>query len=210
MKGISFDAESVRAFPRKTQTRRVIDLKVSSRESIHDAHSICMDGEGDWIAWFGHRLSSDYAAFTLENYRKGGGFKCPYGKPGDRLYVRERLIRWDQDGTAPLALYDAGRDVVGGRTGGHAWIWKRAALPACFMPRHLSRFTLELLDVRVERVQKISNADARAEGVREWGGDEPGDYIGSYRERWNALNAGRGFGWDANPWVWALTFRVIA
>lgn len=209
MKGISFDAESVRAFPLKTQTRRVIDLKLSTRESIHDAHSICKDGEGDLIAWFGHRLSSDYAAFTLETYRKGGGFKCPYGKPGDRLYVRERLIRWDQDGTAPLALYDAHRDVAMGRTGGHAWIWKRATLPACFMPRHLSRFTLELLDVRVERVQAISELDCEAE-LGKPAYSLRGQAYALFRERWNGINAARGFGWDVNPWVWALTFKVIA
>lgn len=210
MRGISFDAESVRAFPVKTQTRRVMAINVPGPESIHDAHAICKDGAGDWIAWFGKPTNQDYPAFTRRAYPDGGGFACPYGKPGDRLYVRERLIRWDQDGTAPLALYDAGRDVVGGRNGGHAWIWKHATLPACFMPRHLSRFTIELIDVRAERVRSISNHDARAEGVKEWGGDEPGDFIGSYRERWNALNAARGFGWDVNPWVWVLAFKVIA
>lgn len=209
MRGISFDAESVRAFPVKTQTRRVMAIKVPGPESIHDAHAICKDGAGDWIAWFGKPTNQDYPAFTRRAYPDGGGFACPYGKPGDRLYVRERLIRWDQDGTAPLALYDAHRDVAAGRTGGHRWMWKRAALPACFMPRHLSRFTIELLDVRAERVRSISERDCEAEIGR------PAYSLGdraykAFRTRWDSINDQRGFPFDSNPWVWALTYRVIA
>jgi hypothetical protein len=89
------------------------------------------------------------------------------------------------------------------------------------MPRWASRITLEITDVRVQRVQEISEADATAEGVtlgepmRGLVNGEPGD-IRVYDPRmafsflWDSINAKRGYGWAANPWVWCLTFRRLA
>lgn len=80
------------------------------------------------------------------------------------------------------------------------------------MPRWASRITLEVVSVRVERVQEISAADARAEGIRQpkdwetWS-DQHG--ILEYRNLWNSINAKRGFGWDKNPWVWVIEFRRV-
>lgn len=82
------------------------------------------------------------------------------------------------------------------------------------MPRWASRITLELTDVRVERVQEISEADCKAEGCSR----EPdhGGFYGpdgtpllkpTFRVLWDSLNAKRGYGWDTNPWVWVLTFK---
>ena len=94
------------------------------------------------------------------------------------------------------------------------------------MPRWASRITLEITDVRVERVQDITDEDCYAEGLPE---DEPSAFQDAemakvaglhvpersaerhwFRVGWDRLNARRGFGWDANPWVWVLTFRRIA
>jgi hypothetical protein len=93
----------------------------------------------------------------------------------------------------------------------HAYDFKRrgycATVPAIHMPRWASRITLEITEARVERVQDISNADAYAEGI-----DLAGNMsfpVRWYRDRWNALNAKQGFGWNANPWVWLITFRLI-
>lgn len=80
--------------------------------------------------------------------------------------------------------------------------------PSIFMPRWASRITLEITDVRVERVQGITEADAIAEGV-EWQTPGPERNRLRYRELWDSLNAKRGFGWDKNLWVWVLTFKRI-
>lgn len=88
------------------------------------------------------------------------------------------------------------------------------------MPRWASRITLEVTDVRVQRVQDISEEDARAEGMPEpyLGDNDPPheematmiDRRRQFRNLWNTLNAKRGFGWDGNPWVVALTCTVHA
>jgi hypothetical protein len=132
---------------------------------------------------------------------------CPYGQPGDRLWVRESF----RDARAAMlgrVLYRAdGENICG---------WK----PSIHMPRHLSRITLEVTAVRVERLQDISEADAQAEGVTpKW---EPGcsgrlmDALGgfsfrpaasAYAELWEQIN-GPG-SWDANPWVWVIEFKRV-
>jgi hypothetical protein len=97
--------------------------------------------------------------------------------------------------------------------------------PAIHMPRWASRITLEVNCVRVERLQDISYEDALAEGVSDFAATFPDDEksaIGETPEQtarrlqwpqrqyhllWDSLNAARGFGWDANPWVWVISFR---
>jgi hypothetical protein len=90
-----------------------------------------------------------------------------------------------------------------------------------FMPRVFSRLTLRVTDVRIERVQEISEADAIAEGASQYSSaiglhrNRPYDpalngiYREGFSELWEQLNAKRGFGWDVNPWVAAITFDVI-
>jgi hypothetical protein len=79
--------------------------------------------------------------------------------------------------------------------------------PSIHMPRWASRITLTITDVRVERVQDISEADAKAEGVLM---DDPDAifYSGMFAHLWNTIYHKRGLGWDANPWVWVIHFRV--
>ncbi|WP_349366742.1 MAG: hypothetical protein ABL311_04430 [Nitratireductor rhodophyticola] len=74
---------------------------------------------------------------------------------------------------------------------------------AMHMPRWASRLTLIVTDVRVQRLQEITWQDARAEGI------SGGYHQSEFASLWDDLNASRGFGWDANPWVVALTFEVI-
>jgi hypothetical protein len=93
-----------------------------------------------------------------------------------------------------------------------------------FMPRAASRITLEILDVRVERLKSISEADAIAEGVERDGdlwkcygncGDHKAGYhsrtsaTASYMSLWDSINKKRGCGWDANPWVWVVEFKKL-
>jgi hypothetical protein len=86
--------------------------------------------------------------------------------------------------------------------------------PSIHMPRWASRITLEVVAVRVERVQDITEADARAEGIAayvEYGGGSVETLIQgnrhSFRELWDSINASRGYGWDANPFVWVVEFQ---
>lgn len=88
--------------------------------------------------------------------------------------------------------------------------WK----PSIHMPRWASRLSLEITDVRVERLQEITPGDCEAEGIV--GNQTEPDILAwsrsvrrQYRELWDSLNAKRGYGWDANPWVWAISFRRI-
>lgn len=114
----------------------------------------------------------------------------------------------------------------------HAYRGQRGAtVPAIHMPRWASRITLEITAVRAERLKSISAADARAEGLeyredyiagqlcRRWRsyGSADGWFpegrdiapIHSFQTLWDGLNAARGHGWDANPWVWVVEFRRI-
>lgn len=203
---IIFGAESVRAIfdGSKTQTRRVFKFpKHMEREGSDWVKSIQEDGGGNWIPW-----STDapgVAEFTKRAYPNGEGIPCPYGKPGDRLWVREAyhvtpLGRLHKDRwSVCYAADEEGCNVSG------AW-----ANPM-FMPRWASRIDLELTAVRVERLQDITGNDAREEGVCR-GDTTPrsGLYrINQYREAWDRLNAKRGFGWDSNPFVWCISFRRI-
>ena len=145
--------------------------------------------------------------------------RCPYGVPGDRLYVKETWRRpMDPDGEPLTGVEyrgDAGqlaRDIGIG--------WKSSM----FMPRWASRLTLEVVAVRVERLQEITEADAIAEGAHEfvlptgscWGMNKhgtPGLEIGdcaahAYALGWDSINRKRA-PWASNPWVWVVEFRRL-
>ena len=130
----------------------------------------------------------------------------PYGQPGDRLWVRETFI----DASSALhscVIYRAdGDDQACGQS------WK----PSIFMPRWASRIMLEITDVRVERLQDISAADAQAEGIVPDGDGGwhladtrhyMGDPISSYASLWEYINGPDS--WEANPWVWVIEFRKV-
>lgn len=90
-----------------------------------------------------------------------------------------------------------------------------------FMPRWASRITLEIMNIRVERVQEITRNDAKAEGANAvwyWDAFKKTDlhkrgvlnpYIANFSVLWDAINANSGFGWDVNPWVWVVDFKAV-
>jgi hypothetical protein len=94
-------------------------------------------------------------------------------------------------------------------------LWK----PSIHMPRWASRITLEITDIRVQRIQEISEADAIAEGIREVAGkpgvfDGGGPAIGrtarhAFLRLWDSIYAAQDLGWEVNPWVWAISFRRL-
>ena len=132
--------------------------------------------------------------------------RCPHGQSGDTLWVREatRAGAW-YDGTK-RAMYAADADWVPDLYTPCLWFGKRNYKPPMFMPRCWSRITLEITGVRVERVQEISEADAVAEGMTMIGPAAMSNRT-SFARLWDTINAKRGYGWDANPWVWVVEFQ---
>jgi hypothetical protein len=136
---------------------------------------------------------------------------CPYGIPGDLLYVKEtwavdsaKVVHYKVDEPhPPKETLSSGREV---RT-----LWRSSR----FMAKHFARLWLKILDVRVQRVQEINDKDIRAEGILGDTYPELGEPCASepqsariyYIELWDSLNAKRGYGWAANPWVWAISFE---
>ncbi len=185
---IIFSAESVRAIlvGRKTQTRRMMKPQPRQLPS-----GVWTWKETKWCE--GRALISDRAPID----------RCPYGVRGDRLWVRE-TFSYREYGCSRIERlqnfhYWADDEVKFG-------IWSRPVSPI-FMPRWASRITLEITGIRVERVQEISEEDARAEGVKP--DKETGSYRDSFMVLWDRLNAKRGFGWDKNPWVWVVGVKRI-
>ncbi|MDE2107430.1 MAG: hypothetical protein KGL39_60095, partial [Patescibacteria group bacterium] len=156
-------------------------------------------------------------------------YPCPYGAPGDRLWVRETFAmvgRMDINSGEPIACGPGEKDfperdcVVAYRANsniefcdGDGFMGEMADRddmpkwrPSIHMPRWASRITLEVTGVRVERVHDICGVDALAEGVED--SDESTAPM-SFAQLWDSINAERGLGWDKNPWVWVINFRRI-
>jgi len=141
---------------------------------------------------------------------------CPYGQPGDQLWVRETWChQWD-DFTGyqeEKFFYRASTPDVQHVDGAERSPWK----PSIHMPRAASRITLEITGVRVERLQHISEADARAEGARNLdvaSGRETldpysrqGSCVAHYKNIWQEINGHDS--WEANPWVWVIEFKRV-
>lgn len=128
---------------------------------------------------------------------------CPYGQPGDRLWVRE-TFRDARNAGAGRVLYRATGDVACG--------WK----PSIHMPRWASRILLEVTAVRVERLQEISEDQAKSEGVqkdhRMWFRSDEGGHahpcaVDAFADLWCSINGAES--WGANPWVWVVEFKRV-
>ena len=202
---ILFSAPMVRAIltGQKTQTRRVV-----KPQPAYVCSDWTFDAEpGDVVMyhWWPYRLRESRG----RNKRAAGELtpvriKCPYGQPGDMLWVRETWRLWDSkaDSVIKGCLKEYDLDYL--KT---CYVEYRATTdhdegpwrPSIYLPRWASRLILHVKDVRVERLQDISYEDAQAEGV------DPSRFA----ELWNTINAKRGFGWENNPWVWVVTFKNL-
>jgi hypothetical protein len=212
---ILFSAPMVRAIldGRKTMTRRVVKPQPIKQHYIAyvpgGAAYNCAANEGQF------EVMTRYATHvkTLE---------CPYGVPGDRLWVRETWatdLHLDQFAPSTFRPCDNFRKLpailhaADVREKLNTWgKWRSAR----FMPRWASRITLEITAVRVERVQEITEVDAIAEGCnRKVQYVSETDFVGSqcrkhdFANLWNDINLKRGFGWAVNPWVWVVEFRRV-
>ena len=224
---ILFSAPMVRAIldGRKTQTRRIV--KPQPPAYIDELHGNDLRGRAPY------RLEHDETGAVL-----GSGFqddndvfyKCPYGIPGDRLWVRETWCRKLDDGCfvynaegnldASCCHYRADGyhvakdDGDGGteytKSGREASPWS----PSIHMPRWASRITLEVVAVRVERLQDITADDAKSEGVevcKHFADANKGHPLDPHRVAfawlWNTINGSDA--WIANPWVWVVEFKKL-
>jgi len=215
--GIQFSAPMVRAIldGSKTVTRRTVkgptprqfgEIPADHRPEL--ARVLKMS----W-AWVDHR-----------GHATGKTFRCPYGQPGDRLWVREAWRTtsvWDGD--APKNIVPGVSPISYEADGADARLTGKFR-PGMFMPRWASRIDLEVTDVKCERLQAITTAEAVAEGIdrdtRQLSDGDWRDYLDtghawadpvrSYRSLWELLNGEDGpDSWRANPWVFAISFRRI-
>lgn len=185
-------------------------------------------------------LRGTVMAVDSNRWTYGPEIKCPYGQPGDRLWVREtwqgpllddvddyredpdkfknpQFCEYAADGGSAPEFMNMDDELV--------CRWK----PSIHMPRWASRITLEIISVRVERLQDITAADCKAEGIKSQGSDrigrswlnyssshhggswypEGGDQAPklSYHSLWESVNGADS--WNANPWVWVVEFKRI-
>ena len=145
------------------------------------------------------------AGFTIDFINDpGNAGLCPYGQPGDRLWVRENIHRGKEGN---LAFYAADKGLVTKNGECVPWIFNEPHVSSIHMPRWASRITLEITDIRIERLQDISEDDAEAEGAH--GYTNAASPIDFFICLWNSLNTKRNFSWDMNPWVWVISFKRI-
>lgn len=209
-KPILFNSDMVRALldGSKTQTRRVAKPQPKKNE--------------DGTFYHPHTIANEkIMASALSGMN-------PYGQPGDLLWVRETFKAFNKDRVHFKADYAGTTRKENTK---HGLSWK----PSIHMPRWASRLTLKITDVRVERVQDITDEDAKSEGAKFYGHididkfhkegfrDPPRWSLvtpnttaqclstpkWAFANLWNSINEKRGLGWDANPWVWVVEFEVI-
>lgn len=223
----------------KTQTRRVVKANWYALPPEHAEGATDAIQSGWATIWPGkHTHTWDADGIGGENwyhddgkpndleFRKGeaafyafrqGFWRCPYGQVGDRLWVREtayiappnfsdsrNFTHLDPAGRPRVAGYAASMDGESVRCARDYGIKKT---PSIHMPRWASRITLEITGVRVERLQSTSGIDALAEGIESVYGN--GASVTDFAHLWDGINSERGFGWDKNPWVWAIEFKRI-
>lgn len=124
--------------------------------------------------------------------------ECPYGKMGDRLWVRETWARYKDGQYAYKASMRDNAIVIGNP-------WK----PSIHMPRSAARIILEITEIRLERLQSITRGDAMSEGCPFPNMADGSNPVYWFSSIWDPINAKRGFPWHSNPWVWVITFKKI-
>ena len=202
---ILFSGPMVRAIMegRKTQTRRLLapQPEVVDTRGIYGVKCYQWGKRQFWPP--GVQSASEPGTIHPQSW---GGSKhlsfCPYGSPGDRLWVRETFRMGGSK-----AEYAADDYFTGERATRYSTLWR----PSIFMPRCLSRILLEVVDVRVQQLQQITEEDAIAEGCNDrvlMGEAREGMAREDYRRLWDQIN-GKRAPWESNPWVWAVTFRRI-
>lgn len=202
----------------KTMTRRVVKPQPTMYKF----------GDHESLAWQKPMLIPGYDAVGVEHVIACPDYlRCPYGKPGDRLWVRETWLEVECEKCR------AGMPALGGECkctymykadnkhiqldkliGSSFFKWK----PSIHMPKVAARIWLEVVSVRVERLQDITEAACYKEGIKYESVLEFRNRTGKgtdhiakadFKNLWDSINAKRGFGWDVNPYVWVVEFKRL-
>lgn len=205
---------------RKTQTRRIV--KPAPQGRMYKEHEKETWSDTDW----------------------GHTYKCTYGKPGDIIYVRETWFPAAINGNKVLIGYNVEdpQQTIEITTDKVDSYWKQLDkgrhIPSIHMPKEAARIWLEVTEVRVERLQDISEEDAKAEGIERnctYDGNHSicstctnqcrseGEWLHymrdlddfpaysakeSFQSLWQSINGPDS--WNANPWVWVVSFKVLS
>ncbi|WP_323115271.1 hypothetical protein [Klebsiella variicola] len=224
-RGMIFNSEMVRAIlsNRKTQTRRVMKVQPESNQLglllITDSTKHSDIGKYHWAE-----------SNATGNHVRSKLFSCPFGAVGDRIWVRETWSSdfanyypndrvWyaaDNNRRLDIEVVDGVRGIYSPESDVHVpFRWQ----PSIHMPRWASRILLEITDVRVERLNAISEEDARAEGIIDGdclncGEPEPcgcanpePDATDAFAYLWQSIYGQEN--WNANPWVWVIEFKRV-
>ncbi|HHS9827738.1 hypothetical protein H8L55_15300 [Klebsiella quasipneumoniae] len=218
-RGMIFNGEMVRAIldGRKTQTRRIMTVQSESSE-----FGLRYIAESSLAKEVGMYFWSQSDACGMKARSKP--FACPYGKPGDRIWVREAFRVHSRATDVATLVYKASER--------NSWTEQTHRVPVAVcnkpatpekwtpslhMPRWASRILLEITDVRVERLNAISQEDAQAEGMELTGWrptysdpDSGGKVMTPYdnfAELWSSIYGDES--WKANPWVWVISFKRV-
>lgn len=210
---ILFSGEMVRGIleGRKTQTRRVVKPQPQLISGRFEFSGNQEDAWPEPQVWLALTPSGKFGLNRPPYYR------CPYGAPGYQLWVRETWCQYID------VMSGKREDVRLAYRATDEMQFPMKWRPSIHMPRWASRITLEVTRVRVERLQEISEEDLKAEGLA-----LPSPYIGVgfggeviesehidkdpwhwFAELWDSLNAKRGYGWEANPWVWVIEYKRV-
>ncbi|MFK3607729.1 hypothetical protein PVE_R2G0786 [Pseudomonas veronii 1YdBTEX2] len=210
---ILFNGEMVRAILAglKTVTRRAVKVQPISKNTGMVNAAYC--GKPD--LWLVDGSVGDYTCNGLVAPQ----WTCPYGRPGDRLWVRETteadeqtsdvviLSRYSAD-RAPV-LYSGCEDPDYNDTVAH-WDYPRRSRPSIHMHRWASRILLEITAIRAERLHQMKTIDYQAEGCHGGHGSIPGYiYNATPCEHFHHVWDSTGGDWKANPWVWVVEFRRV-
>ena len=202
----------------KTQTRRTVKIRRSLQPGLQwgDAHSTPVSVHG----------SNATVALRIPNAEGSVIAFCPYGDVGDQLWVKEAYLISHARDSVVRAGHEKFEELLADKD-----IWKY--INPRFMPKWAARDWLEITEVRIQRVQEISETDAAAEGLLSWTKDGhlykwspfkvhapsgerdpiwewqdmPRSARDAYAKLWDEIN-GAG-SWASNPWVWALTFKLL-
>lgn len=206
---ILFSTDMVRGIldDKKTQTRKIVNHK----SLLHD------QVEFDSVTWYSDR-STEYR-FIMDDLSWQIDIQCPYGDSGDALWVRETYFDTRPYKHTPFFcadpdfLYRADKANIGC----HPW------KPSIHMPRSAARIFLRITDIKVERLNDITEEDAIAEGVapinnlnmeqrvhnyNNPSNPHPWSHREGFMELWDSINFKRA-SWESNPWVWVITFERI-
>lgn len=147
---------------------------------------------------------ADGVAYTEDQY---GDYRktielCPHGAIGDRLWVKEALVNWGDH---------VHYKINGALASTQPWTWQKPVLHGMYMPRWAARIFLEVTDIRVERLQDITEEDAGAEGyLSEFCGHGlyPNDPLAWFEWLWDSISGDK-HPWASNPFVWVIEFRRV-